>query len=329
MSSPRERPPERDGPEADPGGEELAPPAVAEERATIVIRPSHAAANPLDATREVPAAGSSEDRPTLEKRFARRTPLKLPARHNPRLSELVERLNEDEEVYALWTAANVTAVDRLRMSDHGPVHVQIVANSALRILRLLVDAGVTPSIAFDYGLEVEDAEVVVSLAALFHDVGMSIHREDHETFSLFVAQPILRRHLAEVYDPPADAIVRSEILHAIIAHRSGGTPLTVEAGILRIADALDMEQGRSRIPFEAGSMSIHAVSAAAVEEIHIERGDATPVLIRIEMSNSAGVFQVDQLLRRKLAGSGLEEHIQVEAHIEGETEKRLVTRFRL
>lgn len=283
----------------------------------------------LEPTEGPPPAGSTDHRPSLEERFGRRTPLELPARHNARLSALVDRLNEDDEVYALWTAANVTAVDRLRMSDHGPVHVQIVANSALRILRLLVDAGVTPSIVFDYGLDRLDAEVVVSLAALFHDVGMSIHRQDHETFSLFVAQPVLARHLAEVYDPPADTIVRSEILGAIIAHRSGGTPLTVEAGILRIADALDMEQGRSRIPFEAGSMSIHAVSAAAVEEVHIERGDATPVLIRVEMSNSAGVFQVDQLLRRKLAGSGLEQHIQVEAHIEGETEKRLVTRFRL
>jgi metal-dependent HD superfamily phosphatase/phosphodiesterase len=47
------------------------------------------------------------------------------------------------------------------------------------------------------------------------------------------------------------------------------------------------------------------------------------------MTNSAGVFQVDQLLREKLRGSGLEEHLQVEAHIEGETEKRLVERFRL
>ena len=103
----------------------------------------------------------------------------------------------------------------------------------------------------------------------------------------------------------------------------------MEAGVLRIADALDMAQGRSRIPFEAGSMSIHSVSAAAVEGVRIEPGDDAPVRIRVRMSNSAGVFQVDQLLRDKLGGSGLEDHIQVEADIEAETEKRLVTRFRL
>ncbi len=47
------------------------------------------------------------------------------------------------------------------------------------------------------------------------------------------------------------------------------------------------------------------------------------------MSNSAGVFQVDKLLREKLAGSGLEQHVTVEALIEGETEKRIVQAFRL
>jgi len=96
-----------------------------------------------------------------------------------------------------------------------------------------------------------------------------------------------------------------------------------------VADALDMAKGRSRIPFRAGSMSIHSVSAAAIEEVHIERGDTTPVRIRVEMTNSAGVFQVDQLLRRKLIGSGLEAYLEVQAEIEGETEKRIVGTFQL
>ncbi len=267
--------------------------------------------------------------PSLAERFENRVTITLPTRHNPRLAEIVERVNEDDAVYALWVAANVNAVDRLRMSDHGPVHVQIVANSALRILRLLITGGVVPSSVRDYGLEPQDAEVIVALAALFHDVGMSIHREGHEDFSLFIATPIVDRLLASRYDTATATIIRSEILHAIISHRSGGTPLTVEGGILRVADALDMARGRSRIPFTAGSTSIHSVSAAAIEAVRIEAGDTVPVRILVQMSNSAGVFQVDELLRRKLRGSGLETHILVEAHIEGETEKRLVQRFRL
>ena len=276
-----------------------------------------------------PPAGGEERTSSIEERFANRVQVRLPARHNPKLAAIVGRVNESDELYALWIATNVNAVERLAMSDHGPVHVQIVANSALRLLRLLVDAGVVPSVVTDYDLEQADAEVVVCLAALLHDVGISIHRDGHEAFSLFIARPILRELLSSSYDGPTLEILISEILHAIIAHRSGGRPLTVEAGVLRIADALDMAQGRSRIPFRAGSVSIHAVSAAAVEAVHIERGEERAVTIRVNMTNSAGVFQVDQLLREKLRGSGLEEHLQVEAHIEGETEKRLVERFRL
>ncbi|MGH7539739.1 MAG: hypothetical protein ACRELC_01950, partial [Gemmatimonadota bacterium] len=161
-----------------------------------------------------------EELPSLADRLAERIEIRLPVRHNARLAEIIERVNADDELYALWLAQNVNAVTRLAMSDHGPVHMQIAANSALRLLRLLVSAGVTPSIVRDYGMENLDAEVVVALAALFHDVGMSIHREGHEEFSLFVAQPILRRLLAGPYEPGPATIVRSEIQHAIISHRS-------------------------------------------------------------------------------------------------------------
>ena len=237
------------------------------------------------------APGEPGDRRSLAERLADRTRIHVPARHNPTLAAVVERVNRDDELYALWVAQNVNAVERLRISDHGPVHVQIVANSALRLLRLLMDAGVEPALVTDYGLAPDDAEVAVVLAALFHDVGISIHRDGHEAYSLFVARPKLERLLEEHYGAAEATILRSEILHAVISHRAGGDPLTLEAGILKVADALDMAEGR--------------------------------------MTNSAGVFQLDELLRRKLRGSGLEPYLQVEAHIEGETEKRLVERFRL
>jgi uncharacterized protein len=267
---------------------------------------------------------------SLEERLQRRVRITVPDRHNPKLRKLMELVNEDEELYALWIAANVNAMERLGMTDHGPVHVKIVMNIAVRLLRILVDAGVRPAVVRDYELEDDDAEVVVAAAALFHDVGMSIQRAFHEDFSLFVAQDKLRRLLEQIYDVPTATVLRSEILHAIIAHRSDGRPLTLEAGVVRIADALDMAKGRSRIPFRVGAVSIHSLSAAAVEAVHIEAGENKPLRIRIDLSNSAGVFQLDQLFREKLGGSGLEAYVEVEARIEGdEGEKRLFQEFRL
>jgi uncharacterized protein len=248
---------------------------------------------------------------------------------SPKLRKIIDRINHDDELYALWTAANVNAVERLGMTDHGPVHVKIVMNIADKLFRLLTDHGIRPGVVENYGLPLDDAEVVVCLAALLHDVGMSIHRADHEGFSLFIAQKKLADLLEGLYDVATATILRSEILHAIIAHRSGGKPLTLEAGIVRVADALDMAKGRSRIPFTAGSMSIHSVSAAAIEAVHLEKGENRPVRVRIELSNAAGIFQLDQLFREKLKGSGLEEYVELEADLVGEAEKRLVESFRL
>jgi metal-dependent HD superfamily phosphatase/phosphodiesterase len=269
---------------------------------------------------------------TVEERFSHRLTLNVPSRGNPKVERLIERLNADDEMYALWLAANVNAVERLQMTDHGPVHVKIVMNIASKLLRVLVEAGVQPGVVVNYGMAPEDAEVVVVLASLLHDVGMSIHRKDHEEFSLFVAQMKLRELLEDIYPHRGTAaIVRSEVLHAIIGHRSGGHPLTLEGGVVRVADALDMAKGRSRISMGIeGTMSIHSISAAAIEAVHIEVGVEKPVRIRVEMSNSAGIFQLDQLFREKLKGSGLEPYVEVEALIEGEEEKRLVqTAYRL
>jgi uncharacterized protein len=262
-------------------------------------------------------------------RFERRIEINQPDRRNERLRAFIDRVNADDELYALWLAANVNAIERLGMTDHGPVHVKIVMNIAVKLYRLLVEGGVEPSIVRNYEMEVHDGELIVAAAALLHDIGMSIHRSDHESYSLFLARPRLAQLLEGIYEPRTAAIIISETLHAIIAHRSDGRPLTLEAGIVRIADALDMAKGRSRIPFAHGSVSIHSISAAAIESVQIVSGADKPVRLRIEMSNSAGVFQLDQLFREKLAGSGLEPYVELEARIDAEQEKRLFQEFRL
>ena len=99
--------------------------------------------------------------------------------------------------------------------------------------------------------------------------------------------------------------------------------------MIRVADALDMAKGRSRIPFERGRVSIHSLSAAAIEDVTITDGETKPVLIEIQMNNSSGIYQVDGLLKAKLRGSGLERYVEVVAHIDTESEKSLVPIYRL
>jgi metal-dependent HD superfamily phosphatase/phosphodiesterase len=251
-----------------------------------------------------------------------------PSERNRTLARLLEAANANEKLKARWLAQQVTA-QRLGMSDHSWVHLQIVLNSALRIFRLLHRAGVPSAIESDYVMNSSDAEVVIAGACLLHDLGMSIHRVDHESFSLFLAADLLDELLAGIYDDPERTIVASEILHAIIGHRKGGRPLTLEAGVVRVADALDMEHGRSRVSLETHLPNIHSLSAAAVDEVRIVPGEQRTIRVEVEMNNSAGVFQVDDLLATKLRGSGLEEHIEVVARIDAEHEKRLLTVYRI
>ncbi|MGH2950908.1 MAG: HD domain-containing protein, partial [Solirubrobacterales bacterium] len=190
-------------------------------------------------------------------------------------------------------------------------------------------AGVESAMVADHGMRDRDAEVVVAAGAMLHDVGLSIHRTDHEAYSLFLAERKLRELLAEIYDDPERAVVVAESLHSIIGHRRRGEPYTVEAGVVRVADALDMAHGRSRLPVQSGRLGIHSISAAAIDSVEIASGSERAVRIEIEMNNSAGVFQVDDLLATKLRGTPFESEIEVVATIAGETEKRLLTEFRI
>jgi uncharacterized protein len=277
---------------------------------------------------QVPAPDASGPVRKPPKEAVAEARVRAPTRGNRRLESFLEAVNADEQVRAWWYMTQVQS-ERLGMSDHSWVHMQIVLNIALRLLRLLVKAGVQPAMVADHGMRDRDAELVVAGGALLHDVGMSIHRADHEAYSLFLANGALERLLDGIYTEPERTVVASEILHAIIGHRRRGEPYTLEAGVVRVADALDMAQGRTRIPIDAGHEGIHSISAAAIDEVRIEKGEERPVRIEIQLNNSAGIFQVDDLLATKIRDTPLEGRIEVVAEIEGESEKRLLSGFRL
>lgn len=253
-------------------------------------------------------------------------PLHVPIGNNRILGILKDRVDNSAELAALWKCSNVIAIKRLGYSDHGKKHVEIVANNALRILKLIADSGVQPSCVRDYGLAYDDAEVILFLGACLHDIGHSIHRDNHTQYSVFFAAPLLNKLLADIYPQEKLTIVVSEILHCIAVHHKDSRPLTIEAGVLRVSDALDMAHGRTRLWDDASHNSnIHAVSAKSIDAVDILPGKEKPVLVCIRMSGSAGVFQVDELLRPKLAGSGIQDMVQIEAKVT--CEKQIITDF--
>ena len=228
-----------------------------------------------------------------------------PCAATAKLRTVIERVNHDDQLKGWWHVANVNAVARIEINDHSWVHIQIVTNIALKLLRQLTKHGVEPAMVTDYGMARggrRGRRRAGGADPLHRHVGAPPRPRG--------LQPLPRRaeaaraaRRASTTSPTGRSIV-SEVLQGIISHRADGEPLTLEAGILRVADALDMEQGRSRIPFERGHVGIHSLSAAAIEDVSIGDGEEKPIRIEITMNNSSGIYQVDGLLKAKLARLG-------------------------
>lgn len=251
----------------------------------------------------------------------------IPFRENNKLEHIMSDVQQDSMLNSYWKCSNVMAIDRMGYTDHGPTHVKIVANLALKLIRILIKNGIQPSIVKNYNMENNDSEVVVVLGSIFHDLGMIVQRNDHEKYSVLIASKFLDKFLKNVYSLEEQAIVTSEVLHCVVSHERPNNPLTVEAGIVSIADALDMESGRARIPFEAGKIDIHSVSALSIRNVEIIEGGTKPITVKITMADSAGIFQIDQLLKPRIESSGLYNFIHVIAEVSKCKDDCLVDKF--
>jgi len=239
--------------------------------------------------------------------------------------QVLTLINKSQEIFALWKVTNLVAQVRLHMTDHGSKHFQIVANNALMMLDFLHRKKIQTNVEKDFNLSYDNAQTVVLLASLLHDIGMSIQREDHEVFSIIMAGDLLNEILAAL---PIEKriIIRSEVLHAIISHRKDGKPLTLEAGIVRVADALDLT--RSRInQVSTTPLNIHSVSAAAIDEVEILAGSSTPIKVNIVMNHTAGLFHVDELLKKEIDGSGIEQYLQINIFMEKYEKRELFKQY--
>ena len=140
---------------------------------------------------------------------------------------------------------------------------------------------------------------------------MSIHRDRHELLSVPIAHDWMRRDLPPIYVEPQLTVIVSEVLHAVLAHNVNERCLTIEAGIVKVADALDMTKGRSRKAISAGKIDIHSISAAAIETVRVTRGTNKPIRIEVDINNPAAVFHLKEVFGQKLSRSSIEEYVEV------------------
>lgn len=246
----------------------------------------------------------------------------------PKARTILEALRKSPEVAAWLEQGNVNVVRRLGFNDHGWVHAEIVTASSVRMLGILLRRGIPPGIVKDHepgAFSAEDSMVVAICAAYLHDIGNAIHRDDHEVHSTALARAILEKLLSEFYaNIEKRQLLIGEILHSIYSHDKAKC-LTLEAGVLRMADGTDMAGGRSRLSLKLRGLGIHVVSAQAIREVRItenKRGEGKPIRMEIAMANLAGIFQVEKLLLENIPNSGMGDYIEIIATVAGGEEGR-------
>lgn len=246
----------------------------------------------------------------------------------PKAKEMFNLLVNDGEVRADWDLSNFIAVKKLKYNDHGEVHAKIVCASALKMLDILLEKGIKPDFVKEGGGDEDDEHLIVMSASLLHDIGNQIYREDHPLHSSYLAIPILNRLLPKIYSYLENRTeVRGFILNSIYSHDADIPDLITEAALVGIGDATDMTKGRGRMAYDLGSLSIHTISALSIERVLILKGEEKPIDIIIEMNNSSGIFQVQEILGKKIIGGPLEELISLKAIVtpsEADYDKRIV-----
>ncbi|MDR1837138.1 MAG: phosphohydrolase [Treponema sp.] len=242
----------------------------------------------------------------------------------------LKMLLASEEVQAAQEYANTVSIRRLRYNDHGPVHMRVVTYNAVIMLDILTKAGIKTSLEEDGCGDFEDSLMAVMIAAILHDLGMGISRQNHELYSTFMAVPIIDNLLTEVYrdDWKRRAMIRAVAMEGIAGHMGSASISSLEAGIIQVADGCDMTKGRARIPISlvhtprAGD--IHQYSANSIEEVRICKGEEKPVRIDVNMSSEVGLFQVEEVLLHKIANSTAKPYIEVYAQVGDSAAKRYI-----
>ncbi|MDR1099982.1 MAG: phosphohydrolase [Treponema sp.] len=240
----------------------------------------------------------------------------------------VKLLMEDNEIQALQEYANTVSIKRLGYNDHGPVHMRTVALNAIIMMGLLRQAGIPTSLETEECGSFEDSLTAVLIAAILHDIGMSVSRQDHELHSVYLAYPIVDRILKKIYpgDITRQVIVRSLAQEGISGHMGNRTIHSLEAGVILVADGCDMKKGRARIPMAlAGSPrvgDIHKYSANSIEDVRIQAGKEKPIRIEVLMSSEVGLFQIEEVLLGKIAASTAKTYIELYAQVNNEEPKQ-------
>ncbi|MCK9170638.1 MAG: phosphohydrolase [Treponema sp.] len=256
--------------------------------------------------------------------------IQLTPEKDPLPLNVAEALMSDPEIESIQNYSNTVSIMRLGFNDHGPVHMRTVTYNAIIMMGILYKAGVLMNLQAEKAGTFADSMTAVIFASFLHDFGMTIGRQDHELYSVFLALPVIQKMLEKVI--PGDnnldrrVAIRSLAVEGIVGHMGTRRIHSLEAGLILIADGCDMTKGRARIPMELDNApkvgDIHKYSANSIERVEITAGKEKPLRIQVLMSADVGFFQIEEVLLQKINNSPAKKYIELLAGVENSEMKQ-------
>jgi metal-dependent HD superfamily phosphatase/phosphodiesterase len=244
--------------------------------------------------------------------------------------KIYNELIANTEVKSIQDYANNVSIVRIGLNDHGPVHMKTVCKNALKMMIILMDAGIHTSLENEQAGTKADSISALILASMLHDSGMTIGRKDHELYSGIISYSLITDILKNAL--PGDenvmrrTVIRAMAMEGILGHMGTHPIHSIEAGLILIADGCDMTKGRARItleiPTKPAEGDIHKYSANSIEKVKIIPGREKPIKIEIYMREEVGFFQVEEVLIPKIHSSTANHLIELEAGVINEDMKK-------
>ncbi|MDD2228287.1 MAG: phosphohydrolase [Candidatus Cloacimonetes bacterium] len=233
-----------------------------------------------------------------------------------------ELIFDDPEIQVVQEYANIVSIKRLGYNDHGPVHMRTATLNAIKMFKLLNEAGIKMNLEKEEVGTADDSLAAVIMASLLHDLGMTIARDTHELLSIQLALPYIDRIL-DILHPDSDYMtktaIRSIAIEGIFGHMATRKIHSLEAGLVLIGDGSDMEKGRARIPSMLSMKTrigdIHRTSASSIQKVKITKGEEKPICITVEMNASVGFFQIEEVFFPKINFSPVKPYIELYAGV--------------
>ncbi len=237
----------------------------------------------------------------------------------PRALETLNFLRKDRQVNRFLDMSNCVTVTRMGYNDHGRIHARIAALNAIRACKILNKKKIKLNLEKEIGRATFEDSLIVSMTASFlHDIGNSILRKDHELWGGILIREIANRLFSE--DKEIEERKRLMVMEGVICHMGHYTPTSIESKIVALSDGCDMEKGRARVAYQVGKKDIHSLSALGVDRIRLKAGRKKPIQVEATLNSSSGIFQVEEILIKKLKGVKFEDYVEIKAFISSRNE---------